>query len=509
MRFESKFRGAAIVLLSVALNQPAPVLGASHREAPITALDQKADITDWYAFVSPERPDRAIMILNVDPFLEPSNGPNYFPFDPGILYEMKVDNNRDGVEDVTFQFRFQTEVRAPGVFTGFVGNLAGIPPITALDGPGSEGLSLRQTYTVSMVANNKTVDLGAGRTMFAVPTNVGPRTMPNYSQLRQQGTYQLPTGVRVFAGTVADPFFIDLGAAFDSLNFRQGAGGGVLSAMVDSDDRRNYAPNALAGFNVNSIVLELPIAMLTRDGVLHSATERDAVIGTYGTTSRQRVTVLRPPQAEDNSGSGMDDNGANNFVQVQRMGNPLINELLIGTGSKDRFSMDDPKNDGQFAGFLLDPLLAKIFQSIGIPVPAAPRKDLLPLVQYMAPICPGCQATDAGPVADLLRLNTGIPPTPVASQKRLGFLAGDTAGFPNGRRPVDDVVDIAARAVAGILVDATQYGTRVGDGVNTAATPQLAAFPFLAAAYSGRDSAHAGPGQAGCPSQPGGICPVL
>ena len=128
-----------------------PLFAASHREAPITALDHKADITDWFTFVSPEHPDRVVMILNVDPFLEPSNGPNYFPFDPNILYEMKVDNNRDGIEDITFQFRFQTEIRAPGVFTGFVGNLAGIPPITALDGPGSEGFSLRQNYSVTMM----------------------------------------------------------------------------------------------------------------------------------------------------------------------------------------------------------------------------------------------------------------------------------------------------------------------------------------------------------------------
>src|SRR6202142_1167488 len=167
------WKPALAVAISALVGQPALVLGASHREAPITALDQKADITDWFAFVSPEHPDKVIMILNVDPFLEPSNGPNYFPFDPGILYEMKVDNNHDGVEDVTFQFRFHTEIRPPGVFTGFVGNLAGIPAITALDGPGSEGLNLRQTYTVTMVdKSGRHHDLTAGQTLFAVPTNV-------------------------------------------------------------------------------------------------------------------------------------------------------------------------------------------------------------------------------------------------------------------------------------------------------------------------------------------------
>ena len=263
---------------------------------------------------------------------------------------MKVDNNNDAVEDITFQFRFKTEIRAPGVFTGFVGNLAGIPAITALDGPGSEGLSLRQTYSVTMVTKRQQTDLGSGLTLFAVPTNVGPRTMPNYDVLRQQGIYTLDNGVRVFAGTVADPFFIDLGAAFDSLNFRQSAGGGVLTPSVDSDDQHNYAPNTLAGFNVNTIVLEVPVTMLTRDGKVHSANDKQAVIGTYGSTSRRRIQVLRgSTESERRQG----------WAQVQRMGNPLINELLIGTGSKDRFSMDDPENDGQFAKFFLDPLLAQ------------------------------------------------------------------------------------------------------------------------------------------------------
>ena len=497
-KLQTILRPAVALVLSSLLVQTPGAFAASHREAPITALDQKADITDWFTFVSPEHPDRVIMILNVDPFLEPSNGPNYFPFDPGILYEFKVDNNHDGVEDVTFQFRFKTEIRSRGVFTGLVGGIAGIPPITALDGPGSEGLSLRQSYTVTMINGSNRQDLYGTGELFAVPTNVGPRTMPSYDQLRQQGVYQLNNGVRVWAGTVADPFFIDLGAAFDSLNFRKSAGGGVLSAAVDADDQHNYAPNTLAGFNVNTIVLEVPIAMLTSDGKVHAASEKEAVIGTYGTTSRRKVSVLRAP--------GSDGNGA--WAQVQRMGNPLINELIIGTGSKDRFSTDDPKNDAQFASFFLNPLLANIFSSIGIPVPPAPRTDLLPLVQYMAPICPGCGMADAGPVADLLRLNTGIPPRQVGAQKRLGFLAGDVSGFPNGRRPIDDVVDIAARAVGGILADAKKYGTAIGDGVNTATVPVSGTFPFLSSAYSGRDSTHAGPGQAGCTTLPNGLCPT-
>jgi len=479
--------------------QPSSVRAASHREAPITALDQKADITDWYTFVDPERPDRVAMILNVDPFLEPSNGPNYFPFDPGVLYQMKIDNNRDGVDDITIEIRFQTEVRAPGVFTGFVGNLVGIPGITALDGPGSDGLSLRQTYTVTMVKGATRTNLAPNQTLYAVPSNVGPRTMPDYNALRAKGVYNLPNNVSVFAGTVADPFFIDLGAAFDSLNFRKGAGGGVLSPSADFDDTSNIAPNSLAGFNVNSIVISVPITMITSDGKTHGAGEKEAVIGTYGATARQNTTVLQ---------SGTTSTGKGDFVQVQRMGNPLINELIIGTGSKDKFSTDEPENDAQFASFVLDPLLAKIFASIGIPVPPAPRTDLLPLVIYAPPICPACGSKDAGAVADLLRINLGIPPVNGPQAKRLGVLAGDLGGFPNGRRLNDDVVDIAARVVAGALVG-SKYDTKIGDGVNAPAVQPSTKFPFVAPAYSGRDSTHSGPGQPGCPSlYPNGMCPV-
>jgi Domain of unknown function (DUF4331) len=478
---------------------PTSLVASSHREAPISALDHSADVTDWYAFVSYDHPHRVTMILNVDGLLEPANGPNYFPFDPNVLYEMKVDNDHDGIEDITFQFRFTTQIRQPGVFTGFVGGIGGIPPITALEGPGSEGLSLRQTYSVTMIKNGVTTDLTNGRTLIAVPSNVGPLTMPNYQDLFHQGIYELCDGVRVFAGTVDDPFYIDLGAALDSLNFRMGVGG-ILSPAVDADDTHNYAPDAVAGFNVNSVVLEVPITMLTADGQIHPANDKNAVIGTYGATYRQRVTIRRTNGTIAGTGQ---------WRQVNREGNPLINELIIGTGFKDRFSVSDPKDDSQFASFFLDPLLAKLYSSVlGIPVPPAPRTDLLPLVQYTAPICPGCGPADAGPVADLLRLNTGIPPTAVGSQKRLGFLAGDLAGFPQGRRPIDDVVDIASRAVAGILADPVKYDARIGDGVNINEDGYGTTFPYVRPAHSGRDSHHTGPGQPGCSGQPDGVCPV-
>jgi len=494
-----KLKSVVALAMSLFMLAPSSLFASSHREAPITALDRAADVTDWYAFVSYDDPTKVTFILNVDPLLEPANGPNYFPFDPNVLYEMHVDNNQDGLDDITFQFRFNTQINLPTVFTGFVGGIDGFPQITSLSGPGAAGLSLSQTYTVTMIKKGKATNLNNGQVLYAVPSNVGPLTMPNYQSLFNQGIYSLGSGIRVWAGTADDPFFIDLGAAFDSLNFRSGVGP-VLSEAIDADNTHNYAPDAVGGYNVNSIVLEVPITMLTVDGKLHGSGDKQAVIGTYGSTSRHLFPVRR---------SSNPDVDASLLRQVNREGNPLINEVIIGTGSKDRFSMDYPVHDSQFSSFVLEPVLASVFSSLGVPVAPNPRTDLLILVQYEAPICPGCGPGDVGPIADLLRLNTGIPPTPVGSQLRLGFIAGDSAGYPNGRRPVDDVFDISARAVAGILVDPVTYGTRLGDGVQTKTEGLNTSFPYVMPANNGRDSAHTGPGQAGCTGQPGGICPVM
>jgi hypothetical protein len=508
------------VLLAAGLATPPQGFAASHREAPITALDHKADITDFFAFVSYDDPSKVTFLLNVDPLLEPGNGPNYFPFDDTIQYAIRIDNNNDAQEDVTFLFQFQTEVRAPNVFTGFVGAGSGInapanspapvppgtpivpPAITALDGSGSEGFSLRQRFTVTMVKNGVSTPLTnqAGAPLFAVPSNVGPRTMPNYPALAAQGVYSLGNGMRVFAGTVDDPFYIDLGAAFDSLNFRMGAGGGVLSPAQDADDHTNTAPDFVSGYNVNTIAIEVPITMLTSTGTQVASTNPAATIGAWGTTARPRTLVRRAPLPAASSGS---------FAQIQRMGNPLINELIIGTGYKDYWSMTQPKDDSQFAAFDLDPLLARVLNAVyGIHIPTPPRTDLLPLVTYAPPIAaPG---TPAGPIADLLRLNTGVPPTPAANRRRLGLIAGDAAGFPNGRRVSDDVTDVAARAVAGVFNPAFNVApnNRIGDGVNTNDLPYQETFPYVAFAQSGRDRRHADPGEAGCTMGAGAPCPI-
>ncbi|MGH9785645.1 MAG: DUF4331 domain-containing protein, partial [Terriglobia bacterium] len=368
----------------------------------------------------------------------------------------------------------------------------------------------RQTYSLTMVRGRASTPItnSNGSPFFVVPANVGPRTM-NYEALFNAGTYSgLSTpGVSVFAGTVDDPFWIDLGAAFDTANLRATGGfvvPGVLSEAQEGNDAQNFAADEVAGYGVNYIAIEVPVTMLTSDGQMHPASNPKATIGIWATTSRPRVTIRRRQLAD----VFRFPDSAGNYVQVQRMGNPLINELLIGTGSKDRFSMDQPKNDSQFAGFLLDPLLARVLNAATggvVAIPTPPRTDLLPLVTYAPPIA--ASGTPAGPVADLLRLNTGVPATAAANRKRMGLLAGDPAGFPNGRRLPDDVVDSALRVVAGVLAGgpfSAFPNNRLGDGVNVNDYAYRETFPYLANAPDGRNSRHVDPGEPGCT----GTCPV-
>lgn len=512
-------RSLVATILSTLLATAPASFAASHREAPITALDHQADITDMFAFVSYDDPSKVTFILDTNGFLDPANGPNYFPFDPEVTYAIHVDNTNDAVEDVSFEFKFKTEVRAPDLFLSFVGAGNGVPvpanapsggpapgttiipgAITSLDGPGAAGLSLRQNYTVTMVTgsgdNATRTDLGGGKTLFAVPSNVGPRTMPNYPALAAQGIYDLGNGIRVWAGTADDPFYIDVGAIFDTVNLRAASypSGvpGVLTASQDASNA-NTAPDALAGFNVNVIAIEVPISMLTSKHARLAVTDPAATIGVWGATSRPSVTVRTVP------GQTPSQPPANNsLVQIQRMANPLINEVLIGTGDKDLWSMTLPKDDSQFAHYALDPLLARALNAAyggALKIPPPPRTDLLPLMQYLPPIAYGGAAP--GPVADLLRLNTGVPPTPAASRSRLGLLGGDNAGFPNGRRVSDDVTDISLRVVAGgVLVPGFNVfpNNALGDGVNANDVPYQETFPYVAWAHSGLDIPNGGSG---------------
>ena len=493
-----------------------PLQAANHREAPITALDHKADITDFFAFVSysgsqaaNQKPSKVTFILCVDPLLEAANGPTYFPFDPGILYEIKIDNNYDAQEDIVFQIQFETEQRLPSLFTVMAGagdgiktpfnSPAPIPPGTLIVPPqiknfDSPGLGQRQNYRVTMIRNGKgeTFKEASGKPLYAVPANAGPRTI-DYPAMFKAGTYSLPNGINVFAGTVDDPFWIDLGATFDTLNLRT-LGSGIPAVLTDDEDKAttNFASDTVSGYGVNAIAIEVPIELLTSTGKLEAATSINATIGAWGSTSRPRTTVYRSPNPLTTRGD---------VRQIQRMGQPLFNELLIGVGSKDKFSMSQPKDDAQFANFALDPVLARIVNAATggvVAIPNAPRVDLVPLVTYAPPIA--AAGTPAGPIADLLRLNTGVSATPPAQANRLGLIAGDAAGYPNGRRLMDDVTDIALRVVVGgVLVTGFNKfpNNKLGDGVNVNDAAYKNEFPYLADCPSGRDRRHLDPGEPG------------
>lgn len=463
------------------------LLAASHREAPLMTLEPAADITDFYVFRSyePGREDRVVFIMNVIPMQEPSAGPNYFLFDDTLLYTIYVDTNADGIADnLAFQFHFTTEIREPfdnlSVAYAGVSGVKGLPPpITALDGPGSEGLGLRQSYTVTLAIGSENKPLGSvrGKNLIAVPSNIGPRTMPDYESLAEQGIYELEGGIRVFVGQRDDSFYIDLGAAFDTLNFRRAP---VLTDAEDANDNTNpFGVDMLSGFNVSTIAIEVPISLVT-------GKKGSAIIGAYANTTRLR------------------DDGS--LLPLSRMANPLVNELIIGTGFKDRWNQSNPESEADFINFYQFPTLAAILNlAFGVQVPSTPRDDLVSaLLQYPT----------GGKISELLRLNLEVPPTPIDQIKRLGPLAHDAAGnptpdpagWPNGRRPNDDVTDIALRVVAGILFPEfnTAPNNRLGDGVNfnigapgTNVTPNgiYTKFPFLPTPHSGRDRRHIDPGE--------------
>jgi hypothetical protein len=475
-------RALAALLTLAALAMGLGAHAASHREAPLIALDPPADLTDVYFFRSWEDPSRVVMIMNVIPGQEPGSGPNYFSFDDQVAYRFNLDVNGDGsAEDVVIEIRFQTEVRGVVASQGGLGlpvSYAAVPPITALDGPGSEGFGLRQRYTVTRIQSGISTPLSAGD-LLAVPSNVGPRTMPQYEALAAQGLYPLVGGGRVFAGQRDETFYIDLGAVFDTVNLRRPLP--ILSGPEDEKDGKSaYGVDHLSGFNINTIAVELPIASLTGDP--------NAVLGLYASTSRPQTRTIN--QDGTSTGSGP-------FLQVSRLGNPLVNELIIATDQKDRWNALDPSDEAQFVDFYLNPRLATVLNLLfGTTFPAAGRTDLVAaLLQYPGAGQPGTCST-ADPCSELLRLNLAVPPTPPAAQERLGLLAGDGAGFPNGRRPNDDVTDIALRVVAGALLGPVP---RLGDGVNLNAgapgshltkTGIYTIFPFLPTPHDGRNRRH-------------------
>ena len=480
--FNVAVTGLVVMALFVG-TAPTPTSAASHREAPLIALDPTADITDFFMFRSYEagKDDKIDLIMNVIPGEEPSAGPNYWNFDPNVLYAFNIDNNTDGnANDVRFELQFKNEFRGTNKDAGLFLSYVALPPITALDGAGSEGLGMRQTYTLTMIKNGNRKILAKDK--FVVPSDVGPRTMPDYPSLAAQGVYDLGHGIRVFAGQREDPFYIDLGAVFDTLNLRR-TPLPLLTAAEDANDSANaFGIDMLAGFNVHSIALEVPASLLTKDGK-DPATTAQPVLGAYASTSRHAVRVL------DEDG-GRDQHHKEDWVQIQRLANPLVNETIIGTADKDHWNALDPKKESQFLDYYMNPRLALALQLVfNVPAATSNRTDLVNLLLKYAP-------TDTK-LSELLRLNISVAPTPFGSQERLGPLAHDAGGtstpdpasWPNGRRPMDDVTDIAVRVVGG----PNYVGAMAGDGINTDDATLSDTFPFLATPFDGVNRVHANP----------------
>lgn len=461
--------GSLATGLAVLTLAPGTSAASSHREAPVIAGDPRADNTDVYAFTSPDRSDSVTLLANWIPFEEPNGGPNFYPFADDARYKINIDNTGDGKPDVSYTWCFHNKVRDAN--NQFLYNTGQVTSLTDPD------LNFRQTYDLQVTEHGRT------RTVLreapAAPSRVGPASMPDYAALRGQAVRQVPGGVKTYAGQAEDPFFADL-RVFDLLY------GGNLSER---------GQDTLAGYNVNSVALQVPKKLLA----LRGDSSRNPVVGVWSTTERRGATVSDSRTA------------APGWKQVSRLGNPLVNEVVVPLAYKDAFNGLSPDRDRTVKPVVdkvYDPILPQLIQKVyGVPAPKAPRNDLAEI--YLTGLCKAC-----GPVkADLnahrlnkdadrrrivpaeeLRLNMAVPATKVP--QRLGVLAGDLGGFPNGRRLTDDVIDISLQAVEG----AAQTGKLVpaladGDKVNANEVPFGSSFPYLALPHT--KSVNSGTGGSG------------
>jgi hypothetical protein len=437
----------AIFVVALALM---PGQASSHREAPLLAQDPMADNTDVYAFVSPDAPDTVTLIANFIPFQKPDGGPNFYSFDPNVVYEIHVDNNGDAVEDITYQWRFTTEVRNPGTFLYNTGT------VSTLDDP---DLNVRQFYRLTRINGPRRTGTAtelSGR-LPVPPPNIGPRSTPNYGAIGG-GVQQLAGNIRVFAGQRDEGFYVDLGI-FDLL--------GVGSGQIE---------DSTAGFNVSTLAIQVPKSALSRSGgTPTSASDPNAVIGVWSTASRFATRTLSPG-AQTHSGA---------LVQVSRLGNPLVNEAVIDLARKDAFNGIEPTSDAVALDRVTDPEVPKLLKLVfNVDSPPPPRNDLVTI--FLTGISGLNQPANVRP-AEMLRLNMAIPPASAPS--RLGGLGGDVAGFPNGRRPGDDVLDIVLQAAAGATPLTPTYlrspNNQLGDGVDRNDMPYLTVFPYLGVPHAG------------------------
>ena len=454
-----------------------PALASSHREAPLISDDPAMDPTDFYMFRSPtEDPDgkdTVTFIANYWPLEEPGGGPNFPRFASDVYYRILIDNDGDAKEDIVYQLSFDTKYTAgPESFLYNKG------PIGA---PNDPNLLVQQTATLVRLETK-----GGKRTeqkgIMVAPIYVGAASYPAaggkssdevYDAVATQAVTPLTVkgGGKIFLGPRDDPFFVDLGFIFDLLQIRGGAPGGA---------GKGGGVDYVAGYNVHTIAIQVPITALTKDGKAPAAHGKDSVIGAWTGGWRRKTTTIGPDNKRTGSG----------YQQVSRLGIPLVNEVLVPVGVKDFFNASSPKDDAKnAAGFLQDPELAKLLKLLyKLPTPGKGRTDLINLISFNLGVAPldvkGLQP------ADILRLDLTVPASSIAPKSRLGLLAGDAAGFPNGRRLADDVVDIEERVVAGILCakgktcDVDPVTAPLGDAVDQNDRLFAPRFPYLAAPWS-------------------------
>jgi hypothetical protein len=441
---------------------------SSHREAPEMAKDPVADSTDVYAFVSPDRPDTVTLIANYIPFQAPDGGPNFYEFGDDVIYDIHISNQGRATQDITYRFHFHTEVRNSKTFLYNTG------PITSI---ASTSWNRPQFYSLTRIKNGTSKVLASK--LACPPVNVGPRSTPNYSDLAAQAVHKVGKR-RVFAGQRADAFHVDLGSVFDLGTLRPFENLHLIPTPA--------APgvNSLQGYNVHSIVLQVPISEVTRKGDRPTdPAKASSVIGVWASAQRRKSRIFDRDQ-----GAYV---GHGPWDQVSRLGNPLFNEVIVPMAHKDAWNAHRPVNDKDYAKYVNHPELARLLPVLypGVfPNLAAyhkPRADLNAILLTGIPtgVVPGFQNYTGPREADMLRLNVAIPPS--SSPHKLGVVGGDLAGYPNGRRVDDDVVTIELRAVAGVtipLVDPSftpdGAASAVEDGTTDTNGDTSLTFPYLA-----------------------------
>jgi hypothetical protein len=439
------------------------VFGSSHREAPRIMLDPSADNTDVYAFVAPDAPGKLTVVSNWVPLQNPAGGPYFGKLDPEARYYVKIDNTGDGVEDVAYRWQFHNKFRNPKSF------LYAVPPVNSINDANLNFVQTYDLYYETYRAGREVSSRRIANNVPVAPDNVGPKTMPNYANVSNGAVKGLPGGGKTFVGPVDDPFFVDLGAVFDGINIDKPG-----RPMIGLGNQGG-GKDDVSGYNTHTFALQVPFSDVTRDGRgVSGPKDPDAVIGVWSTTERLSMDV--------------NGNGKPKWKQVSRLGNPLINEVVLPIDEKDKYNRTPPAKDGKnFGKYVTNSEVARrLNQLFNLGVKETGRDDI---VQALLTGIPGLtQISPRAVAADTLKINLGVPPT--ANPNRFGVLAGDNQGFPNGRRLADDVTDIELRVIAGALVPADKGGKQIplGDGVDQNEKPFRTTFPYVAQPDSGLDA---------------------